>query len=187
MEGGKEVSHATILGTRSLVMGVFAMAHAFWPLTRGDNSVYAFATVAIVIGVLHGAITTHLDGLARTVWAAAGAVSVLVALVALGSGLFGGFVTLPVIVAIFGVITGALEMLGATRAHTIPRNDHLVLGGLTLMVGLASLVGPGGSDWLSGTLVAWASMTAVFAGTASVQWKDHAERRNTERTNDVGK
>lgn len=187
MAGGKEVSHATILGTRSLVMGVFAMAHAFWPLTRGDNSVYTFATIAIVIGVLHGATATRLDGLARTVWLAAGAVSVLIAVAALWSGLFEGFVTLPVIVAIFGVFTGALEMLGATRARTIPRNDHLVLGGLTLIVGLASLVGPGGSDWLSGTLVAWASMTAVLAGTASVQWKEQAGHRNTEGTTDVGK
>jgi uncharacterized membrane protein HdeD (DUF308 family) len=187
VEGVHQMSHATILGTRSLVMGVFAMVHAFWPLTRGDNSVYAFAAVAIVIGVLHCATARVVEGSARTVWAAVCVVTIAVAFVALGSGIGGGLLPLPVIVAIFGVVLGALEMLGATRSQSVPRSDYLVLGGLTLMVGLASLVGPDEPGWLSGTLVAWASMTAVFAGTASVQWKDQAERRNTERTTDVGK
>ena len=181
------MSHATLLGARSLVMAVFAMVHAFWPLTRGDNSVYAFATVAIVIGVLHFATARMVEGAARTLWTAACAVSIVMAGVALVSGIGGAFLPLPVIVAIFGVVSGGLEMSGATRSQNVPRNDYLVLSGLTLMVGLASLVGPDESGWLSGTMVAWAAMTAVFSGTASVQSKDEAARRDGERATDVGK
>lgn len=179
------MSPATLLGIRSLVMGTFAMVHAFWPLTRGDNSVVTFGVVAALLAILDAGTSRVVQGVSRVAFTTAAVFAGAVAVWAVVGGVVVGPAVLVPAVVTFGVVVGALEGIGAWTSSGLPRVDHLVLAGLSLILGLASLVGPNEPAWLSGTLVAWASMTAVFAGTASVQWKDQAAGRNGEGTPDV--
>lgn len=172
--------HVTALGMRSMALGVFAMVHAFVGFARGDNSVIAFGVIATVVGILHFVSAAASPGAHRPFFQAAGAVGVGVGLVSVGAGVVIGPVLFPWVLGVFGIVTGAAELLAAGRSPTIPRNDHRILGGVTVILGLASLLEAGIPDWLSGTLVAWAAIGAVVAGTASVQWRDELLAANNE-------
>lgn len=174
------MKQVTILGARSIVLGVFAMVHAFLGFSRGDNSIIAFGVIAGVLGVLHVLSVSTTTGAHRPFFLLAGVVALGIAGVSIIGGVVIGPALFSWVLGVFGVVTGAAEMLGSGKSPDIPRNDHLVLGGVTVVLGLASLVEAGVPDWLSGTLVAWAAIGSVVAGTASVQWRDQMSARKDE-------
>jgi hypothetical protein len=89
---------------------------------------------------------------------------------------------LPSTVLVFGVLMGLAEIGAALRSNEIPRGDHLVLGGASLMLALASLVRPLDQTWLSGTIIGWAAIGAVLTGIASVNWKDQIRAKRQEES-----
>jgi hypothetical protein len=166
------VNHVRILGVRSIVLATFAMTHAFWPLVRYDNSIIAWGILTLVLAALFVVSARVTPGPHRAFTAVMAAVSGLVGVVAIGGGILVGPQLLVWTVVAFGAGTGISEIGAARRGHLIPRNDHMLLGGASLMLALASLIRPLDSIWLSGVMVAWAAIGAVLAGTASVSWKD---------------
>jgi hypothetical protein len=166
------VNHVKILGVRSMVLATFAMTHAFWPAARYDNSILAWGTLLLVLAAVFALSARVSPGPHAPFIAMMAVVSALVGAVAIVGGLIVGSQLLAWAIVIFGVLTGISEVAASRRGHDIPRHDHLILGGATLMLAFASLIAPLDSAWLSGTMVAWAAIGAVLAGTASVGWKD---------------
>ena len=166
------MNHAKILGMRSLVLATFAMTHAFWPLARYDNSIFAWGIVTLVLAVIFAVSVRSTPGPHRAFTVVMAVASGLIGVVAIAGGVTVGPQLLPWLVVVFGVVTGLSEIGAARVGHEIPRMDHTLLGGASLMLVLASLIAPLDPTWLSGTMVAWAAIGAVLAGTASVGWKD---------------
>ncbi len=166
------MNHVKILGARSIVLAIFAMTHAFWPLARDDNSIFSWGVLALVLAAVFGASHRVTPGPHRPFIAMMTAVSAVVGVVAIAGGIVAGPGVLAWTVVVFGVLVGVSEMGAARTGQGIPRHDHMLLGGASLMLALASLIGPLDPTWLSGTMVAWAAIGAVLAGTASVGWKD---------------
>ena len=174
------MNHSRVLGARSIVLAIFAMVHAFVPFARNDNSLAAWAVVTAVLAVIFFVTARVTPGPHRAFFTIMAVVSVAVAAVAVWGFVAGVAGLLVWTIVVFGVVTGFSEIGAALRSTAIPRNDHLLLGGAAIMLALASLVGPSDSTWLSGTLVAWAAIGAVLAGTASVQWKDQMSVKRVE-------
>lgn len=166
------MNHVKILGVRSIVLATFAMTHAFWPLARYDNSIFAWGALTLVLGVIFAVSARVTPGPHRRFTVAMAAVSGLVGAVAIVGGIVVGPELLAWTIVVFGVVTGVSEIGAARIGHALPRMDHTLLGGASLMLALASLIAPLDATWLSGTMVAWAAIGAVLAGTASVGWKD---------------
>jgi len=176
------VNHVTILGVRSIVLATFAMTHAFWPLARYDNSIFAWGVLAAILAVVYAVSARVTPGPHRafTIMMAAG--SGLVGVAAIGGGSVWGPELLVWTIVVFGVVTGVSEIGAARIGQAIPRMDHTLLGGASLMLALASLIEPRDPTWLSGVMVAWAALGAVIAGTASVGWKDQMVASGTKES-----
>ena len=166
------MNHVKILGVRSIVLATFAMTHAFWPLARYDNSIFSWGVLTLALAVVFAVSARVTPGPHRGFTVMMAVVSGLVGVVAIGGGIVVGPELLAWTIVVFGVVTGVSEIGAARIGHDIPRMDHTLLGGASLMLALASLIGPLDPMWLSGTMVAWAAIGAVLAGTASVGWKD---------------
>lgn len=166
------MNHVKILGVRSIVLATFAMTHAFWPLARYDNSIFAWGLLTLVAAVVFAVSVRVTPGPHRAFTMVMAVVSGLVGAVAIVGGIVVGPELLAWTIVVFGVVTGVSEIAAARVGDQIPRMDHTLLGGASLMLALASLIGPLDPMWLSGTMVAWAAIGAVLAGTASVGWKD---------------
>lgn len=166
------MNHVGILGVRSMVLATFAMTHAFWPLARYDNSIFAWGALTLVLAVVFGVSARITPGPHRGFTVVMALVSGLVGVVAIAGGILVGAELLAWTIVVFGVVTGVSEIGAARVGQAIPRTDHTLLGGASLMFALASLIAPFEATWLSGTMVAWAAIGAVLAGTASVGWKD---------------
>jgi hypothetical protein len=166
------VKHVTILGVRSMVLATFAMTHAFWPLARYDNSIVAWGVLTLVLAVVFAVSVRVTPGPHRAFTLVMSVVSGLVGVVAIVGGIIVGPELLAWTIVVFGVVTGVSEIGAARIGQAIPRMDHTLLGGASLMLALASLITPLDPTWLSGTMVAWAAVGAVIAGTAAVGWKD---------------
>ena len=166
------MNHVKILGVRSIVLATFAMTHAFWPLARYDNSIFAWGVLTLVLAVIFIVSARVTPGPHRGFTFMMAVVSGLVGVVAIVGGIVVGPELLAWTIVVFGVVTGVSEIAAARIGHSLPRMDHTLLGGASLMLALASLIAPLDSTWLSGTMVAWAAIGAVLAGTASVGWKD---------------
>jgi hypothetical protein len=176
------MNHVTVLAVRSMLLAVFAMAHAFIPFTREDASIVSFGVLAVALAVLFSVSSRVTPG-PHTPFVVAMAVgSGAVGIVAIVGGVVFGPGLLPWTIVVFGVVTGAGELAAAVTTRRIPRSDHLVLGGASLMLALVSLVALDDATWLSGTMVAWAAIGAVLAGTASVQWKDQIRAASAKET-----
>ena len=166
------MNHVRVLGVRSIVLATFAMTHAFWPLARYDNSIFSWGTLTLVLAVVVAVSARVTPGPHRGFTVMMAAVSGLVGTVAIVGGIVVGPELLVWTIVVFGAVTGVSEIGAARIGHAIPRMDHTLLGGASLMLTLASLIAPLDPTWLSGTMVAWAAIGAVLAGTASVGWKD---------------
>jgi hypothetical protein len=166
------VNHVRVLGFRSIVLATFAMTHAFWPLARYDNSIFAWGVLTLILAGVFVVSALVTPGPHRAFTIVTAVVSALVGVVAIVGGMVMGPQLLVWTIVVFGVVTGVSEIVAARMGKAIPRMDHTLLGGASLMLALASLIGPGDSTWLSGVMVAWAAIGAVIAGTASVGWKD---------------
>ena len=166
------MNHVRVLGLRSMVLATFAMTHAFWPLARYDNSIVAWGVLALVLAAVFAVSARVTPGPHRAFTIALAMVSGLVGLVAIVGGLAVGPELLVWTIVVFGVAAGVSEIAAARVGQAIPRMDHSLLGGASLMLALASLIAPLDPTWLSGTMVAWAAIGAVIAGTASVGWRD---------------
>ena len=166
------MNHVRVLGVRSIVLATFAMTHAFWPLARYDNSIFAWGALTLMLAVVFAVSARVTPGPHRGFTVMMAAVSGLVGVVAIVGGIIVGPELLPWTIVVFGVVTGVSEVGAARIGREIPRMDHTLLGGASLMLALASLIAPLDPTWLSGTMVAWAAIGAVLAGTASVGWKD---------------
>lgn len=176
------MNHVKILGARSMLLAGFAMVHAFLPFSRENSSIVAWGILALLLAVLFALSARVTPGPHRVFVAICAAGAGLVGVFAIGGGLLVGPKLLAWTLVVFGVVTGISEMAAGLRSRVIPRNDHLLLGGASLMLGLASLVMPTDSTWLSGVLVAWAGVSAVLSGTASIQWKDDIGKAGAEET-----
>jgi hypothetical protein len=166
------VNHVTILGIRSIVFATFAMTHAFWPLARDDNSIFTWGALTLILALLFALSARVTPGPHRAFTVVMALVSGLVGGLAIVGGMVVGPELLAWTIVVFGVVTGVSEIGAARVGDAIPRMDHTLLGGASLMLALASLVAPLDHTWLSGVMVAWAAIGAVLAGTASVGWKD---------------
>jgi hypothetical protein len=166
------VSHVKILGVRSIVLATFAMTHAFWPLARDDNSIFAWGLLTVILAAIFAVSVRVTPGPHRAFTTVMAVVTGLVGAVALIGGIVVGPELLVWTIVVFGVVTGISEIGAARVGNQIPGMDHTLLGGASLMLALASLIGPLETTWLSGVMVAWAAIGAVIAGTASVGWKD---------------
>jgi len=166
------VNHVKILGVRSMVLATFAMTHAFWPLARYDNSIFAWGGLTVVFALLFAVSARVTPGPHRGFTWMMAIISSLVGVVAIVGGIVVGSELLAWTIVVFGVVTGISEIAAARVGRAIPRMDHTLLGGASLMLALASLIGPLDPMWLSGVMVAWAAIGAVLAGTASIGWKD---------------
>ena len=166
------MNHVRVLGVRSIVLATFAMTHAFWPLARYDNSIFAWGALALALACVFAVSARVTPGPHRGFTVMMAGASGLVGVVAIGGGIVVGPELLAWTIVVFGVVTGVSEIGAARIGHDIPRMDHTLLGGASLMLALASLIAPLDPTWLSGTMVAWAAIGAVLAGTASVGWKD---------------
>ena len=172
--------HVRMLGVRSMVLAFFAMIHAFAPFARYDNTLAAWAVMAVVLAVVFFVTARVTPGAHRGFFT----IMALTSLAIAGVALWGFFTTVAGLlvwtIVVFGVVTGFSEIGAALRSREIPRNDHVALGGASILLALASLIGPNDYIWLSGTLVAWAAIGAVLAGTASIQWRDQIRARDQE-------
>ena len=177
------MNHVKVLGVRSIVLATFAMTHAFWPLARNDNSIFAWGALTLALAVVWGVSARVTPGPQRLFTVVLALVSGLVGVVAIGGGIVVGREPLVWTIVVFGVVTGVAEIAAARIGHAIPRMDHTLLGGASLMLALASLIGPFDPVWLSGTMVAWAAIGAVIAGTASVSWKDQMRASGAKESN----
>jgi hypothetical protein len=166
------VNHAAILGIRSIVLATFAMTHAFWPLARYHNSLAAWGVLTLVLAAVFALSWRVTPGPHRPFTLVMAVVSGLVGVAAFVGGVMVGPQLLVWMIVVFGVAMGVSEIGAARSGPDIPRTDHFLLGGASLMLALASLIAPLDSTWLSGVMVAWAAIGAVIAGTASVGWKD---------------
>jgi hypothetical protein len=166
------VNHVRVLGVRSMVLATFAMTHAFWPVARYDNSILAWGALTLVLAVVFAVSARVTPGPHTAFTLVMAVVSGLVGVVAIIGGMVLGPQLLAWTIVVFGVVTGVSEIASARIGQAIPRMDHTLLGGASLMLALASLIRPLDPTWLSGTMVAWAAIGAVIAGTASVGWKD---------------
>jgi hypothetical protein len=166
------VNHVKILGVRSILLATFAMTHAFWPLARYDNSILAWGVLTLFLAVVFAVSARVTPGPHQPFTVLMSAVSGVVGVVSLVGGLLVGPELLAWTMAVFGVLVGVSEVGAARAGQAIPRNDHMLFGGASFMLALASLIGPLDPTWLSGVMVAWAAIGAVVAGTASVGWKD---------------
>ena len=177
------MNHVKILGVRSMILAAFAMIHAFVAVARYDNSIYAWGVVTLALAAvfaISARVTPGPHTVPTRVMAAASGLVGVVALI--GGGVVGPQFLVWTIVA-FGVVVGISELVAARQGDALPRSDHMLLGGASLMLALASLIGPLDSTWLSGVMVAWAAIGAVLAGTASIQWKDQI-RHSGDKEND---
>lgn len=166
------MNHVTILGVRSIVLATFAMTHAFWPVARYDNSIFAWGALTLMLAFLFAVSARVTPGPHRAFTVVMAVVAGLVGLAAVGGGIVVGPKLLAWTIVVFGVVVGVSEIGAARVGDAIPRMDHTLLGGASLMLALASLVAPLDHIWLSGVMVAWAAIGAVITGTASVGWKD---------------
>ena len=177
------MNHVKVLGVRSMVLATFAMAHAFWPLARYDNSIFAWGTLTLVLAAVIAVSARVTPGPHRAFTVAMAVASGLVGMVALIGGVVIGPDLLVWTIVVFGVTTGVSEIGAARIGQDIPRMDHTLLGGASLMLALASLIAPLDPTWLSGVMVAWAAIGAVIAGTASVGWKDQIRAVGAKENN----
>lgn len=176
------MNHVRVLAVRATLLAIFAMLHAFVPFARNDATIVSFGVFVVAFAVLLFVSSRVTPG-PHTPFVVVMAVgSGALGLVAIVGGVFLGPNLLPWVIVVFGLLTGGGELAAGSTSHAIPRNDHMALGGASLMLALVSLVGPGDATWLSGTMVAWAAIGAVIAGIASVQWKDHVSETGAKET-----
>lgn len=166
------MNHVTVLGARSILLASFAMIHAFVDYARADNSLYSWGVVTLGLAALFAVSVRVTPGPHQTATVVMAVASGLVGVVAIGAAILATPQLLVWTIVAFGVVVGASEIVASRQGENIPANDHLLLGGASLMLALASLIEPLDATWLSGVMVGWAAIGAVLAGTASVQWKD---------------
>lgn len=73
-------------------------------------------------------------------------------------------------IAVWAVLAGASYFLHGVRVsrETAERSDWLLLGAITVLLGLATLVEPVDPVWLVGSAGAWAAIVAVLTGISAV-------------------
>jgi hypothetical protein len=155
-----------------MILAAFAMIHAFVGVARYDNSIFSWGILILVLAGVFAVSARVTPGPHAAPMLVMAVTSGLIGAAALIGGSVVGPQLLVWTIVAFGVVGGISELVAARQGDAIPRGDHMLLGGASLMLALASLIGPFDSTWLSGVMVAWAAIGAVLAGTASIQWKD---------------
>lgn len=107
----------------------------------------SFGGYALVVGVLGAVLSLRLlaSGVLRTVFLIQGVVSVAAGVVAL-LGLHGGLPVLLVVVALWGVVSGFLELYAGIRSRRrrAVARDWIFIGALTVLFAVVCLVIPPG-------------------------------------------
>ena len=166
-----------------MILAAFAMIHAFVDGARGDNSIFAWSILTLSLAGLFATSARVTPGPHVPLTVVMAGSSGLIGVTAVVGGVVVGPEFLVWTIVAFGVVVGISELLSGRQGDVIPRSDHMLLGGASLMLALASLIGPLDSTWLSGVMVAWAAIGAVLAGTASIQWKDQIRHSGDKENN----
>jgi hypothetical protein len=176
------MNHVKILGVRSIVLAAFVMTLGVISTVNAGLTIVLFGGMAAVMSAVYGVSARVTPGPHQPFVVMMAVISAAVAAVAIVGGVLVGPHLLPWTLLVFGVLTGVAEIGAALRSEEIPRGDHLVLGGASLMLALASLVRPLDQTWLSGTIIGWAAIGAVLTGIASVNWKDQIRAKRQEES-----
>lgn len=171
---------------RSMALAVFASVMVFTPPLRVPATVvFAWGIALLLVGIatLVGAGAAENLASRRFSHLQAGA-GLVVGTVSIGAGFWLGSGVLPWSILVYAVVAGGSELAMALSTRLPQRSDHAVLGGATVLLGLASLVVPQDPTWMLGIAIVWATVCAVVAGTASVSLKDavaESRERGTSR------
>jgi hypothetical protein len=174
------VNHVRILGVRSMLLAAFVMTLGVVSNVNSHLTIVIFGGAAAGLAAVFAVSARVTPGPHRPFVAMMAVISGGVSAVAIVGGVLVGPALLPWTILVFGVLIGLSEIGAALRSNEIPRGDHLLLGGASLMLALASVVKPLDATWLSGTIIGWAGIGAVLAGIASVNWKDHISAKRQE-------
>ena len=166
-----------------MILAAFAMIHAFVGVARYDNSIFAWGILTLVLAAVFATSARVTPGPHVALTLVMAGSSGLIGAAAVVGGIVVGPELLVWTIVVFGVVVGISELVAARQGDALPRSDHMLLGGASLMLALASLIGPLDSTWLSGVMVAWAAIGAVLAGTASIQWKDQIRHSGDKENN----
>ncbi|MFC5502240.1 HdeD family acid-resistance protein [Lysinimonas soli] len=167
---------------------VVGLAITFTAAHSAAFGLIAFGLYAVVAGavLLAGSVGGRSERRSRSPLLAQGIVTVLAGVAALAVPTGGAYFFVWVVSA-WAIITGALELVGGIRARgrLASARDAMILGVLTLALGIAFLVVPpdyrqslGGIEKVTGTLTAsvvlvgifgaWAIVTGVLLGIGAV-------------------
>ena len=180
------MSQVRAMAGRSMALAVFASVMVFTPPFRTPATVVlAWGIVLLLLGLATLVGVGAAENLASRRFARlqAGA-GLVVGTLSIVAGFWLGPGVLPWSILVYAVVAGGSELAMAASTPRPQRSDHAVLGGATVLLGLASLVVPQDPTWLLGIVIVWATVCSVVAGTASVSLKDavaESRERGTSR------